>query len=338
MVYTSCVAVLLSLELVSQTPAKAASAWVAVESKEGGFSFSMPGKPAERIMQVPGPNPNLKAKTYVCAIGESGFVVQQVTLPSPIPPDEVAAQYQQGKNAVIEPPQLVSEKRIKSGNVVGLEFVKTGPMGPDKRNRTIKAHVFLNGSVGCTMLVVSGPDKPLPPEADRFLESVRFGGGPAAVPRPQMAANSPAPPSKRKPLAKIDLVDKTPEDALRTFMMAMAAADEKTLRAVTLPNNDLDVLLTGEAPPFGGVKEMKQQIQKMKIERLKEGDRVNMPGNKVHIVRVTEVGRDRAALLPEDAPFPTRLRLVSGHWKVDAGPVIAARKAASSASRKAGTN
>ncbi len=339
MFHASLVAVLLSLELVSQTPAKTSSAWVAVESKEGGFSVSLPGKPIEQTMELPSPVGKLKAKMFICLFQDCALIVQQISLPVAVPASNIATELEAAKKAAAPNlPKLVSEKRIKVGDVPGIELVHSGPTKPDNRNRTMKIHIFIAGTNSCSLIAVSGPDKPLPAEADRFLDSLRFGGSTSAASKPEMAAKPAAPPAKRKALAKIDLLDKTPEDAMRTFMMAMAAADEKTLRAVTLPNNELDLLLTGEAPPFAGVKEMKQQMQKMKIERLKEGDRVKMPGNKVHVVRVTEVGRDRAALLPEDAPFPTRLRLVSGHWKVDASPVIAAHKAASSARWKAGTN
>ncbi len=61
MLYTSFVAVVLSLELVSQTPAKASS-WVVVQPKEGGFSFSMPAKPQEQPIEVPSPIGKVKAK------------------------------------------------------------------------------------------------------------------------------------------------------------------------------------------------------------------------------------------------------------------------------------
>ncbi len=259
-------------------------------------------------------------------------MVQQISLPCPVPPNNIAAELEAAKKAAAPGlPKLVSEKRIIAGDVPGIELVHSGPAGPDKRNRTIKTHIFMNGANACSMIAMSAPDKPLPPEADRFFDSIRFGGKPAAMSRAPAPVKPAATAVKRKPLAKIDLVNKTPEDALRTFMMAMAAADEQTLRAVTLPNPELDLLLTGEPPPFPGTKELKQQMQKMKIERLKVGDQVTLPDNKVHVIRATEVGQDRAALLPADAPVYTQLRRVKGHWKVDARQIIAARKAADAA-------
>jgi hypothetical protein len=198
------------------------------------------------------------------------------------------------------------------------------------------------------MMVVSEFDRPLPSEADKFLDSIRFGGKPAdltamapkagpaaAAPKPKP---KPAPPANRKALAKVDLVDRTPEDALRTFLMARVVADETTLRAVTLPNPDLDWLLRGEEPPFKGLRELKLEMRRMPIERLKFGDKVTLPGNKVHVIRATEVGRDRAALLAEGQPTHMLLRKVNDHWKVDATPIIAARKAADAARQQAEGN
>ncbi len=338
MLHATLAAVLLALELVSQVPDKESS-WVVVRSEDGNFSFSMPTKPREQTMEIPSPIGKVNAKIYVGLVQDCALMAQQMNLPNSVPEQNVAGELQAAKkSAGVNLPKLISEKPIRVGDVTGIELVHSGPMGPDKRERTVKLHMYIYGAKACSLIVVSAPEKPLPPEAARFLASIRFGDKPAGVSGPAMASGKPAlaksaaaTPAKRKRLAKIDLVDKTPEDALRTFMMAIAAADEQTLRAVTLANSDLDVLLTGAGPPFKGVKEMKQEMQKMKVERLKVGDQVKMPGNKVHVIRATEVGQDRATLLPEDAPFPTRLRLVSGHWKVDAAPIIAARKAAGAA-------
>lgn len=331
MLHTSLVAVLLSLELVAQTPGKA-PAWVVTQSKEGGFSFSTPIKPIEQKMEIPSPIGKVAANMYICPFQGGALIVQQITFPQPVPQNEVGAALEAAKKtAAPNMPKLVSEKRIKVGDMAGIELVHSGPTKPDNRTRTLKIHILIGGLSSCSMIAASPPDKPLPPEADKFLDSLRFGGQSAAVTGTMATAKPAAAPAKRKSLAKIDLVDKTPEDALRTFMMAMAAADDQTLRAVTLPNPDLDLLLTGEAPPFKGIKELKQEMQRMPIEKLKVGDRVKMPGNKVHVIRATEVGQDRAALQPEDAPVYTQLRRVNGHWKVDAGPIIAARKAANAA-------
>ena len=147
----------------------------------------------------------------------------------------------------------------------------------------------------------------------------------AARPEPPPA------PAKRKLIGKIDRADTTADEALRTFVMAMAAGDEETLREVTISNPDIDWLLRGEATPARGIKELKQQIVKARVDRLKEGDRVRITGKEVHVILPAEVGRDRAALKIEGSPAYAPLQRVKGHWKVDPAPFIAARKAAEGA-------
>lgn len=135
--------------------------------------------------------------------------------------------------------------------------------------------------------------------------------------------------------AKIEVVDSTPEDALRTFMLATMAHDEAALRVVTLPNPDLDWLLKGQVVPPDAVKEASVFIAKLPIRRMKAGDRFTMPKGKTYAVPASQVGEDKAVLLPEGAPIPTRLQKVKGHWKVEADPIIAGRKAADAARKKA---
>ena len=194
------------------------------------------------------------------------------------------------------------------------------------------------------LMAQSGPGKPLPPEAAGFFNSLRFDGKPAASRRwrsrrrrwrgrpPSVAKAAAArPPAKRKQLGKIDRDDRTADAALRTFLMAMEAGDEETLREVTLPNPDFDWLLRGEMATARELKELKQQVIKARVERLKQGDRVRITPKEVHVILPSEVGRDRAALKIQGAPAYAPMQLVKGHWKVDPAPFIAARKAAEGA-------
>ena len=48
---------------------------------------------------------------------------------------------------------------------------------------------------------------------------------------------------------KITVARRTPEDALRTFMLALISQDEASLRKVTVPNPDLGWLLKGDPLP-----------------------------------------------------------------------------------------
>ena len=115
MLHITVVAVMISLDLVSQAPAKA-STWVMVESKEGGFSFSMPTKPIEQMIEVPSPIGKVKAKLYICPVQDSALIVQQMSLPASVPASNVAAELEAAKKAAAaNMPKSVSEKKIKAG-------------------------------------------------------------------------------------------------------------------------------------------------------------------------------------------------------------------------------
>lgn len=130
------------------------------------------------------------------------------------------------------------------------------------------------------------------------------------------------------PKSDAKIADGTADQAMRTFLLAMIEADEPTIRAVTLPTDGLEWLWKGTPPPADQVKAMRKAVAELKIRALKPGDTFAMPGNRVITIKPEEVTADRAILVPEEAPVPTRLRKIDGHWKVDPAPAIASRKAA----------
>jgi hypothetical protein len=182
---------------------------------------------------------------------------------------------------------------------------------------------------------MSPPNKPLPADADLFLASMSFTGEPKPFQKAPSTARSPSVKAQSGPGASVAVADGTPEDALRTFMVALITQDEATLRAITLPAPDFEWLLKGEKPPPEALDEIKAQFAHQPIKRLKAGDRITLPQGQLAVVGANEVGEDRAVLLPEGAPRPSRLRKLDGHWKVSAGGIIAARKAADLARRNA---
>jgi hypothetical protein len=135
--------------------------------------------------------------------------------------------------------------------------------------------------------------------------------------------------------AKTEVAAATPEQALRTFFVAMLTKDEKALRAVTLPTEDFDWLLRGPALPAERLQRAKEDLARQPIRVLKAGDEFTLPGGRKAKVRPEEVTADRAVLMPEGAPVPSRCQKVDGRWRVDATPIIAARKAAEAARKKA---
>jgi hypothetical protein len=148
----------------------------------------------------------------------------------------------------------------------------------------------------------------------------------------------PPPSEKEKGVASrsadSDVATATPEQALRTFLTAMMLTrDEATLRAVTLPTEDFDWLLRGEAPPADHIEEAKAWIAQP-IRALKPGDEITLPGNNKHTVYPEEVDADHAVLLREGDQVPFPLQRVDGRWRVDARPLIAGRKAADAVRRR----
>jgi hypothetical protein len=162
---------------------------------------------------------------------------------------------------------------------------------------------------------------------------VCLGGEPQAKPASPAQTQVPSFPAT-KTAAKITIADATPEDALRTFMLAIMAQDGPALRAVVLPNPDLEWLLKGQPAPPEVIKDATAQFARRPMKRLKEGEKVVLPRGRQYIVTAGEVGADRAVLLPEGSTVPTRLQKVKGHWKVSADPLIAARKAADAARKQ----
>ena len=156
----------------------------------------------------------------------------------------------------------------------------------------------------------------------------------ASESRPQVPADPGPEDARRIGTAKADPDASTPEQALRAFLVAMSTRDAATLRAVTLPTEDLDWLLKGKPLTAGQVDRMKAVIARQPIRALKPGDEFSLPGNRKGTVQPEEVGTDRAVLLPEGAPVPTRVWKLDGRWRVDATPIIAGRKAAEAARRK----
>jgi hypothetical protein len=339
------IAVLLSVPLVGQAPpgaAKEAGEWVVIQSKEGRYSFAMPARPQESRSEQQTPVGKIKSMVYVCPVGESALVFRYQAMPRAAPIDQLAVSVEtQMKQTIRVPMEVISRKAIAINGVPGRELIFTMD-APNRQGKITQRLWLLTADTNLYVIgASSGPGKPIGPEATAYLESLRLDGQPAskpamagrATPKATMTAKAatpakPAPvPPKRKLIGRIDRVDTTSEAAFRTFLMAIEAGDEETLRAVTLPNPDVDWLLRGETPRGLEIADLKQRMLKARVQRLKPGDRVKLPGKADHVIGPDEVGRDRAALRMEGAPAYAPLRTVKGHWKVDPAPIIAASKA-----------
>jgi hypothetical protein len=134
----------------------------------------------------------------------------------------------------------------------------------------------------------------------------------------------------------------TPEDAFRSFFLAVLTHDEPALRKLIVRNDqvvvsdeDFAYLLIGERPPLLARVMVQRQIPLMKVKRLQPGDQFELPGGQVIAIAPEEVSDTRAVVLEEDGPVPTRCWKVDGSWRVDPRSVIAGRKAAEAAQKRA---
>jgi hypothetical protein len=160
-----------------------------------------------------------------------------------------------------------------------------------------------------------------PPKGTRFGTVVEWRRG-------DTSAAAPVPDDAPVPEPNIVSDDSTPENALKTFLLALAAQDEPALRAVTLPDADLDWLLRSQPAAPDLLAGLKARLKEKPMRRLKEGDPVRMPDGEWRAIKPADVRAGRVVLWPDGELLPARVENVDGHWKVFARPFIAARKQA----------
>ena len=128
----------------------------------------------------------------------------------------------------------------------------------------------------------------------------------------------------------------SPEEAYRTFLVALMAKDEKALRASTVPvaDDDFDRLLKGEGMAGGGAKAFafRAIVAVTPVRRLESGERFELPGGRALVAPEAD---DLAWVVPQGSPLPILCRKVEGRWLADPSAIIAGRKAADVARRRA---
>jgi hypothetical protein len=333
MTLSSLAGSLLILGLLAQTPEQP-DRWSTIRSAEGDFSAMLPSQASSNTQEVSTPAGKVEQEIYFCRLNGSLFTVQRIRLGSVIPSGQAAAWLAaQKKSHFQNGAKPASERGLQRDGVFGEEFsyLVLAPRG--KGTVTTRMQHYLRGRDYYELAVMSAPDGPLPAEAERFFASFHLAEPAAAGPAgPSRSRSGTAPPRSG---AREKIADRTPEDALRTFVYAMAVRDEPTLRAITLPVEGIEWLMAGQAAPASVIKELEEKLAQQTFRSLKAGDKLTLPRGQAVVVTAEDVGPDRALLLPEGASLPTRMRKVEGHWKVDPSAVIAGRKAAEAARRKA---
>ncbi len=159
-------------------------------------------------------------------------------------------------------------------------------------------------------------DRPAPARFGAVVEWRQ--GSPKGAAQPEASAAGPS--------VNVEPVDSTPDAALRTFLLALAARDEAALRAVALPDAELNVLLEGPKAAPDQLAISKARLEMKPFRRLKAGDPVRVPNGETLVIKPDDVRDGRVVLWPDGAPLPSRLQNVDGHWKVFARPFITAAK------------
>ena len=333
MTLSSLAGSLLILGLLAQTPEKP-DRWSTIRSAEGDFSAMLPSQANSNTQDVSTPAGKVEQEIHFCRLNGSLFWVQRIRLGSVIPSGQTAAWLAAQKKTYFKNGvKPAGERKLQRDGLSGEEFsyVYVAPAPGGKGTVTGRTQHYLCGCDYYTVTVMSAPDGRLPAEAERFFASFHF-GEPAAAGRPSRSRSGTAPPRSG---AREKIADRTPEDALRTFVYAMAVRDEPTLRAITLPVEGFEWLMAGQAAPASVIEELKEKLAQQTWRSLKAGDKFTLPQGQVVVVKVEDVGPDRALILPQGASLPTRLQNVEGHWKVDPSAVIAGCKAAEAAQKRA---
>lgn len=125
---------------------------------------------------------------------------------------------------------------------------------------------------------------------------------------------------------------RTPESALRTFLGATLTLDRAAMEAVILPHPRAEVLWSdGPASPEAQA-EGKQFMQTLELTRLEPGDVVTLGDGRQVTVSEDLVGPGRVLLQARSGeqvlPTPFQILHAEDGWRVDVGPLVAARLAA----------
>lgn len=314
-------------------------AWEIVRSSDGDFAFSMPATPSLAVRDELLPIGMRKVLTFSYERDGAIYLVQRFESSKPIAPARLITELAKLKTEYFKETLLIKESKIVVSGVPGEDITYRSSSKQSNGVVTKRSRHFLWGRHYYVLTVASSPGQQLPDEATRFLSSLTFEflvNTNYARMNAKSRAGSKADDSTSKALrgkrqassATEQFSTSTPEGTLKTFILALAAQDERVLRAVTLPDPEFDWLLKSEPLGHDQLERMKIQLQQIPMKRLNAGDRVKLPGGKIGIVNPFDVREGRVVILPEGAPLPSRVEFFDGQWRVYARPFISARKAA----------
>ena len=250
----------------------------------------LPSQASSNTQDVSTPAGKVEQEIHFCRLNGSLFTVQRIRLGSVIPSGQAAAWLAAQKKSYFQKRSQAGERaRLQRDGVFGEEFsyLVLAPRG--KGTVTTRTQHYLRGRDHYEVTVMSAPDGPLPAEAERFFASFHLAEPAAAGPSGLSPSRSGAAPPRSGARAKI--ADRTPEDAFRTFVYAMAVRDEPTLRAITLPVEGFEWLMAGQAAPASVIKELEEKLAQQTFRSLKAGEKFTLPRGQAVVVKAQSGAR-----------------------------------------------
>jgi hypothetical protein len=117
-----------------------------------------------------------------------------------------------------------------------------------------------------------------------------------------------------------------PDEVLRRFLAAMQTSDEAEIRATTIADPDVWVLWNRGPASSSEKFYLPELVSSSKFEHLKIGDELHLRGKTIRISEA-DVNDHCQQIRVSGTPLPITVVKGRDGWKVDAGPIIAGRKA-----------
>jgi hypothetical protein len=182
-------------QAISQPTQPQQVSWDVVRAPDGEVAFSMPRKPVQEVRTTRGTAGPLDLLSYSCKFEACDYLLQRIKSTVSIAPGSVPAQLDYlTKLYLVENARLLKESSIVVDGVIGDDITYTVPAPKGSGTITKRTRHFVTDNYYYALTVGSQPDKPLPPEAGRFLSSLTFEG----IVKAQNNRSRQAPAAKRK--------------------------------------------------------------------------------------------------------------------------------------------
>jgi hypothetical protein len=139
-------------------------------------------------------------------------------------------------------------------------------------------------------------------------------------------------PAGAVPASQPALAVQTPEDAVRALLLGVVRNDQQAIDACIVPDKESAVLAQGIRLDAAKVAQLEELVKQRAMHCAKVGETFVPPRGGPTITFTDEqVSADRQQVIVAGYPAPFTVIKMEGQWKVDAGGMIAARKAVAKA-------